>query len=118
MSGRCGNKAPFAKTTKKGTSSEHSRVNSRNASSVKRLATEGNLENKPPQAPVITLPPVYRTGRDQTKVLRVRITSTSLAFGFSRGSQMMVKGIRAIFSDSKEENPSGVDPNVSDTVTQ
>lgn len=30
---RCGNKAPFAKATKKATSSEH-RVNSRNASAV------------------------------------------------------------------------------------
>ena len=92
------------------------RVNSRDASTVKRLAIEGNMEDKPPQAPVITLPPVYKTGVDQTKELRVRITYNSLTFGFSRGSQMTVKGIRAIFSESKEL--SGVELSVSDTVTR
>lgn len=93
------------------------RVNSRDAGTVKRLAIEGNKEDKPPQAPAITLPPVYKTGRDQTKELRVRITYNNLTFGFSRGSQMTVKGIRAIFSESKEQL-SGVEPNVSDTVTR
>lgn len=52
------------------------------------------------------------------KELRVRITCNSLTFGVSRGSQMAIKGPRTLFSESKEEKPSGVDPNMNDRVTR
>lgn len=70
--------------------SEHSRVNSTDAASTpfKAWPFRGTTQTSHHKKPVVTFPPVYETGRDQTKEVRVRIPANSFPFEQPAGEEV------------------------------
>ena len=66
------------------------RVNSTDAASTlfKAWPFRGTLETSHHKKPIITFPPVYETGGDQTKEVGVRIPDNSLPFKQLAGEEV------------------------------